>query len=139
MAGPPGTGKTHAAVAELRERMIFGGGRWVFLPDWIAACRSADDPQEAEDLFGRTANIRGLLVIDDLAPRKQETEFALELVDRLVDRRYRHGSPTIITTNLPPAEIIARLGERVLDRLRAGQWIEWSGTSSKRKPLGAER
>lgn len=45
-----------------------------------------------------------LLVIDDLAAER-DTEYMNEIVQTIVDSRYRAGLPTIITTNLTAEEI----------------------------------
>lgn len=45
-----------------------------------------------------------LLVIDDLASER-DTEYMNEIVQTIVDSRYRAGLPTIITTNLTAEEI----------------------------------
>lgn len=45
-----------------------------------------------------------LLVIDDLAAER-ETSYMSEIVQNVIDARYRSGKPLIVTTNLTPAEL----------------------------------
>ena len=138
LSGPAGAGKTMAAVCVLRAVIEAGGwGRFVYAPDWIASCRGADSPAEAEARFVRVATDRDLLVLDDLSVRERETAFGLDLWDRLVDYRYREELKTIITTNHPSKVIVARLGERVFDRLREGLLLRWSAPSGRRLGRGS--
>ena len=46
-----------------------------------------------------------LLVIDDLAVER-DTEYAAEIVQNVIDSRYRAGKPLIVTTNLQLSEIL---------------------------------
>lgn len=51
-------------------------------------------------------------------------------LDGLVDARYRHLLPTVITTNLRAEEFKARYGARAIDRLRErGEFVELNGAS----------
>lgn len=63
-----------------------------------------------------------LLIIDDLGVERS-TEFAMEQMFEVIDRRYRSGKPMIITTNLTleqlknPSDLEhARIYERILER-----------------------
>lgn len=78
-------------------------------------------PEErAEFIHG--LNDYDLLIIDDLGVERS-TEFAMEQMFEVIDRRYRSGKPMIITTNLsleqlrnPPDLAHARIYERILER-----------------------
>lgn len=48
-------------------------------------------------------NIYDLLVIDDLAVER-DTEYTAEIIQNVIDSRYRSGKPLIVTTNLTKAE-----------------------------------
>lgn len=57
-----------------------------------------------------------LLLLDDLGAAKT-SEWTEELTYRLINHRYEHMLPTLITTNLPTAELRTALGDRVASRL----------------------
>ena len=78
-------------------------------------------PEERVE-FINSLNDYDLLIIDDLGVERS-TEFAMEQVFEVIDRRYRCGKPMIITTNLtleqlrnPPDLAHARIYERILER-----------------------
>jgi DNA replication protein DnaC len=70
---------------------------------------------DSEEEFRRYATAR-LLVIDDLGAAKG-SEWVEEINYRLINHRYEHKMPTLITSNLLPKELGAALGERVTSRL----------------------
>ncbi|MGC5411474.1 ATP-binding protein, partial [Streptomyces sp. DT225] len=57
-----------------------------------------------------------LLIIDDLGAARA-TEWTEEITYRLINRRYNHMLPTLITTNLRISDLRAYLGDRVASRL----------------------
>jgi DNA replication protein DnaC len=57
-----------------------------------------------------------LLLLDDLGAAKA-SEWVEEVTYRLVNRRYNHLLPTLITTNLPISDLRDHLGDRVTSRL----------------------
>ena len=78
-------------------------------------------PEERVE-FINSLNDYDLLIIDDLGVERS-TEFAMEQMFEVIDRRYRCGKPMIITTNLtleqlrnPPDLVHARIYERILER-----------------------
>ena len=78
-------------------------------------------PEERME-FINSLNDYDLLIIDDLGVERS-TEFAMEQMFEVIDRRYRCGKPMIITTNLtleqlknPPDLAHARIYERILER-----------------------
>lgn len=113
--GPPGAGKTHLAVAIVFEAVYGRFARALFLnvPDWLNAVRAAwyDQAGEPPDPDGYE-----LLVIDDLGA-ENSTEWARERIYSLVNHRNQMRSPTIITTNLAPDQLAARLGRATASRL----------------------
>lgn len=82
-----------------------------------------------------------LLVIDDLAAER-DTEYMNEIVQTIIDSRYRAGLPTIITTNLTadeikhPADIRKqRVYSRLLEMCIP---VEVKGVDRRREKLKAE-
>ena len=78
-------------------------------------------PEERVE-FINNLNDYDLLIIDDLGVERS-TEFAMEQMFEVIDKRYRSGKPMIITTNLsleqlrnPPDLAHARIYERILER-----------------------
>jgi len=118
LLGPTGTGKTHQAYGAIRELAVTGvAARWVVTTtaDMYAALRPRHGiDSEAE--FRRYRDAR-ILLIDDLGADRKPTEFTEEVNFRLINWRYEHQLPTLITSNLVRKEIAERLGDRVTSRL----------------------
>ncbi|MGW0602715.1 ATP-binding protein [Streptomyces sp. NPDC002640] len=117
IAGPTGTGKTHLAYGAIRTLLARGVRlRWeaTTTADLYARLRSRAGHDTERDL--RTLARSPLLFLDDLGAAKT-SEWTEELTYRLINHRYEHMLPTLITTNLPTAELRATLGDRVASRL----------------------
>ena len=56
-----------------------------------------------------------LLVLDDLG-HQRDTPWRVEMVDRIVDARYRSHRWTVVTTNLPGEQLPPRIASRLRDR-----------------------
>jgi DNA replication protein DnaC len=116
--GNPGTGKTHLALAT--SRTIAAKGFWPLVKFWVNVC------DEMRSTFKADGNGLGaikaqlakpnLLVIDDLGA-EAPTDWATEQVLATVNVRYEQAYPTIITTNLGPAQLTQRYGQRTFSRL----------------------
>ncbi len=78
---------------------------------------------------------QGCLVIDDLGREYfSEKGFGIAEWDYLFDCRYADKLPTIITTNLEPAELIQKYNQRVYDRLKeCAIWIRVSEKSLRNR------
>ncbi|MFC9329046.1 ATP-binding protein [Kitasatospora sp. NPDC057015] len=118
MAGVVGAGKTHEAYGAVRALVQAGiGVRWraTTAADLYAELRpsSGTDSERVLAAYGRVP----LLILDDLGAAKS-SEFVEEQTYRLINRRYNHMLPTLITTNLPIGALRAYLGDRVASRLR---------------------
>lgn len=115
LTGPVGTGKTHAAVAALR--------RLVEVPKTVvwhmATCSEMLDdfrpggPDDADARYLRS----DLLIIDDIAMVKANTEWAIEQIFRVIDDRRRNGRITVITSNEPPKRLKELLNEQIVSRI----------------------
>jgi DNA replication protein DnaC len=117
IAGPTGTGKTHLAYGAIRTLLARGVRlRWeaTTTADLYARLRPRAGHDTERDL--RTLARSPLLFLDDLGAAKT-SEWTEELTYRLINHRYEHMLPTLITTNLPTAELRATLGDRVASRL----------------------
>ncbi len=139
--GPSGSGKTHAAVSVLRG-CIDGGGsaRFVNCREWLEEQRAEFGMPvgTARTAFNKVAAFQGLIVLDELRFRRwkdEESEFVLDVLDGLIEKRHQDCTPMIITTNHPPREIEDRLGQRVWSRLRAGMVLDWSAPDKRGRDM----
>ena len=130
LSGPVGCGKTTAAAHWLasthnRVSLIKTKPR-LFLP--IAHCARLN--RFDDHTMGAVERAKAL-VLDDLGAEYLDDKGAFtSLLDSIIDARYRHLLPTVITTNLRATEFKDRYGERTIDRLRErGEFIELKGAS----------
>ena len=117
MAGVVGAGKTHQAYGAVRT--LLGAGIGVRWRATTAADLYADlRPRAGADSERELAAVSRcpLLIIDDLGAAKV-SEWVEEITYRLVNRRYNHCLPTLITTNLAIKDLRVHLGDRVASRL----------------------
>ena len=128
LAGPVGTGKTHAAYA--LGNAFSARGQWVqatTVVDLLAAMRPDGDASLA-----RAAQSCHVLILDDLGAGKA-SEFAVEQMTALMDLRIREGRRTIMTTNVPEPDLEAAWGGRFADRLRYRRTVAVFKGESRRK------
>lgn len=118
LLGKTGVGKTHQAYGAIRDLAISGVmARWrvTTAADMYGALRPRHGiDSEAEFRSYRNAN---LLLIDDLGAERKPTEFTEEINFRLINWRYEHHLPTLLTSNVTLPELATRLGDRVTSRL----------------------
>lgn len=115
LVGPVGTGKTHAAIAALRRAVLVPRAvAWEF----TTCAQMLEDlrpngPDDADDRFMRA----DLLIIDDIAMVKANTEWAVEQIYRVIDTRRRSNRTTVITSNEVPARLKDQLNEQIVSRI----------------------
>lgn len=118
MLGPTGTGKTHQAWGAMRALALSGVlcSRWEFVTaaDMYASLRPRPGV-DTEEVMGRYREAT-VLVLDDLGAAKN-SEFVEDVNLRIVNHRYAHALPTLITSNLRPTELRGMLGDRTTSRL----------------------
>lgn len=128
LAGPVGTGKTHAAYAI--GNALAAEGNWVqatTVVDLLAALRPDGDPGLA-----KAVQSCQVLILDDLGAGKA-TDWAVEQMTALLDLRVREGRRTVVTTNVPEGELEAAWGGRFMDRLRYRRTVAVFRGESRRK------
>jgi DNA replication protein DnaC len=127
LEGDPGVGKTHLAVAVLKQVIQTSGARGLFYDtrDLLRVIRSTYDPSirttELEVL--RPVMTADLLVLDDLGAEKT-SEWVEETMNLIVNTRYNERRLTIFTSNFAdipddtdPNSLLFRIGHRMRSRL----------------------
>jgi DNA replication protein DnaC len=102
LVGPSGSGKTYLAAAIANERIKNGFPAFFqTVPDLLDHLRSAFAPESEmsyDELFTKVCNAP-LLVLDDF-DIKQSKEWAKEKLYQLLNHRFIHELPTVITSTL---------------------------------------
>ena len=127
LEGQPGVGKTHLAVAVLKQIIETTGARGLFYDtrELLRLIRSTYDPSirttEVEVL--RPVLTADLLVLDDLGAEKT-SEWVDETMNLIVNTRYSERRLTLFTSNYPdipdetePNSLLFRIGSRMRSRL----------------------
>ena len=125
--GPPGVGKTHLAVAILKQAILTRGARGLFYDtrDLLRVIRSTYDPvvRTTEVQVLRPVMEADLLVLDDLGAEKT-SEWVEETLNLIVNTRYNERRVTIFTSNYEdkpdntdPDSLLFRIGFRMRSRL----------------------
>jgi DNA replication protein DnaC len=127
LEGQPGVGKTHLAVAILRQVIQTTGVRGLFYDtrDLLRVIRSTYDPatRTTELDVLRPVMTADLLVLDDLGAEKT-SEWVEETMNLIVNTRYNEKRLTIFTSNFQdipddtdPNSLLFRIGHRMRSRL----------------------
>jgi DNA replication protein DnaC len=127
LEGQPGVGKTHLAVAVLKQIVQTTGVRGLFydtrdLLRLIRGTYNASTHTTELDIL-RPVMTADLLVLDDLGAEKT-SEWVEETMNLIVNTRYNERRPTIFTSNyedIPddtdPNSLVFRIGYRMRSRL----------------------
>lgn len=100
--GTVGTGKTfHAACIA---NALIDRGYPCLVTNFARLVNTLQGMYEGKQEYLDSLNKFDLLVLDDLAAER-DTEYMNEIIQTIVDSRYRAGLPTIVTTNLSANEL----------------------------------
>lgn len=131
--GKPGRGKSYLAAALIRARIeairvpedisdasqLTHGMIWVNVTDMlleIKACFKEGAAADSEEVvIGKYASVKWL-TLDDIGPEKT-TDWVLQTLYTIIDRRYRDMRRTVITSNLSIPEIELKVGARIASRI----------------------
>jgi DNA replication protein DnaC len=148
LIGPPGIGKTHIAVAVLRDVIQRTGARGLYYDTraLLRDIRSTYNPvlQLAEMDVIRPVMEAEILVLDDLGAERL-TDWVEETMSMIVNTRYNERRPTIFTSNYEdiPDEgelnsLLVRVGFRLHSRLREMcEFLEYDGPDYRNLPPNA--
>jgi len=143
LIGPPGIGKSHLAVAAMKEAVLRTGARSLFypVPELLKLIRSTYDrvARMAEMDVLKPVLEADLLVLDDLGAEKT-SEWVDETLNLVVNTRYNERRPTIFTSNYEDEEqsergdtLVERVGGRVYSRLHEMcEFLEFGGVDYRR-------
>jgi DNA replication protein DnaC len=146
LEGQPGVGKTHLAVAVLKQAIQTTGARGLFYDtrDLLRVIRSTYDPstRTTELDILRPVMTAELLVLDDLGAEKT-SEWVDETMNLIVNTRYNERRLTIFTSNyldIPddsdPNSLLFRIGFRMRSRLHEMcEFIEMDGADYRELPV----
>lgn len=136
--GPYGVGKTHLAVAILKDVIRKAGAKGYFFetPELLRQVRNTYNAQVDETEMGILRPIieADILVLDDLGTEKT-SEWVQETLGLVINSRYNTRRPTIITSNLhdpldgtDPNSFVFQIGARTRSRLlEMCEWVEIQG------------
>ena len=103
MIGAYGTGKTHLATAIVNE--LLDNGVPALYDTWAGHLqRLRDEFDNGERRYLALMKKVDVLIVDDLGKDKQ-TEWNDEILFEVINYRYEHRKPVVITTNATPREL----------------------------------
>jgi DNA replication protein DnaC len=116
--GAVGTGKTHLGVGIIKAAFNRNlQGAVVNMSDLLKAVKNSFSDHTSVVTDEVYAKKRFIVLLDDMGV-EHDSEWAREEIYDIINARYEAKLPTIITTNLTPSEITARIGVRSADRIR---------------------
>ena len=100
--GSVGTGKTFISACIANE--LISQGHPCLVTNFARLTNTISGMHEGKQEYMDSLDKFDLIVIDDLASER-DTEYMGEMVQSIIDARYRAGKPLIVTTNLTSAEL----------------------------------
>lgn len=123
--GPVGSGKTflaaNLALERVKENFLAGDNKFIYfitVPEWLNEIKTcySDSNRNEQDVVDKYSRAN-LLVLDDFGPERS-TDWAMDMLYLLINRRYEDELTTIFTSNLTLQELAAKLmDERIPGRI----------------------
>lgn len=131
--GPPGSGKTMAALYMLKRSygVFVSADHWAW-SRYHESSRYQARLERMRQVVGTTSGALyyPLVVVDEIGLRDTATDWQLGAFLSLLNAR--KGLPLIVTGNISPAEVVKRYDGRIADRLcTAGTVVNLAGTSQR--------
>jgi len=149
LEGQPGVGKTHLAVAVLKQVMRNTGAVGMFydIRELLRFIRSTYDPsiRTTETEVLRPVMTADLLVLDDLGAEKT-SEWVEETMNLIVNTRYSERRVTLFTSNYEDIpddtdamSLVGRIGHRMRSRLHemCGEFVVLDAADYRERPQNA--
>jgi DNA replication protein DnaC len=117
--GKVGTGKTHIAYA--LHRSAIKSGLHSKFRNTVELFKDMRD-EISRDMYSKTRptedlmNYEGVLILDDLGVEKA-TDFVVESLYLIINKRYNEVRPIILTSNFNLDELANRVGDRIPSRI----------------------
>lgn len=137
LVGAVGTGKTTLAAALAVSCRETAG--WWHVRDLLArAQREFDEPPDGRAPVMERAAAARLLVLDDLGADR-DTDWRVDSLRGLIERRYDTGRPLVATSNREPDDVAELLGPRAWSRLSGmvGTPVVVTGGDRRRVRVGS--
>lgn len=136
LAGTKGTGKGHLSASIQMALLANWRTQYLTARDLILAVRDTWAPgaamteRQALQLFGDRVQ---LLVIDEIGA-SYGSDGERQVLNDVIDARYRNCRPTILCTNLNQAGMAEAIGDRAFDRLlESCKWVSMAWDSYRQK------
>jgi len=127
--GSYGVGKTHLSIAAVIACCL-AGIRAEFWPlqSLLREMQLRFGATESAQAFEESVTRVPVLVLDDVgAEQRSQSGWSTEVFERMIDERLKADLPTLITTNLAPAQLSQHIDARAASRLRLFRFIEIGG------------
>lgn len=131
ITGNCGTGKTHIAVAILRDfsgfvkekvydQPVYSKIRYATVSDISDEFHDADSFSNSKSRTSVASSYKNydVLVIDEVGRLINKSENESDLLFRIIDARYQAGKSTILITNLSSKELYGMLNDATISRLK---------------------
>ena len=116
LAGPVGTGKTATAIAATLAFLWRRRVRFATFSSLSMAARAGFKSERRAETFALLLDPTMPLVLDDI-DKTQPTDYTIDLLFQVIDERYSHDTPLLVTTNLNYEELKSDYGEPIASRI----------------------
>jgi len=135
ITGSVGSGKTHLTAALVSKISLTQMDAPLFRSAYqiINELKASFEKIQENELFVLNKYTRGhILIIDDIGIERL-SDYAIQSWYTIIDSRYAHCFPTIITSNLSLEDVSKKIGDRIASRLASGIVIKLTGDDYRLK------